>query len=584
MNFLRNLLASILGTLVAFAMVFAMFFMLIALMGSDSNKVLVKNNSVLEISLMAPISDRVPNSDQDPFSMVFEEQLGLDEIVHAIRYAQSDSKIKGISIRNNFLNAGMSQSQSIREALEAFKLSGKPIYAYGDYYTQKDYYLASVADTVVLNPIGMIELKGLSTEVLYYKDLQDKAGVKMEVIRHGKYKSAVEPYLDNKMSDANRKQLSELLLAVWGQLKKGISKSRGISEERVDAIVQNVLANTAQEALSNHLVDELLYKDQYDSLLKQRLKLPLFKKPSTVSLKKYASYARQFGVKSENDIAVIYAQGEILPGPGSHEYIGEKLMVEALESAVAKSSVKAIVIRVNSPGGSALISENIWRAVKRAKAEKPVVVSMGNVAASGGYYIAVAADKIFATPTTITGSIGVFGTLPNASELAQKIGIHSELVSTHNNGMNYSVFDPMSPSFRKFLTKNIEQTYQTFLERVSEGRGMNLDQVDEVAQGRVWSALKAKEIGLVDEIGGLDDAIVEAANLAGIHQYKVRDYPHYKSFMEQFIQEMTQTKTSLKSLIELSKLERSPWQFLEKFSQNNQVQLFTRIPYTLEIH
>ncbi len=581
MNFLRNLLASILGTIVAFAMVFMMFFMFIIMVESDSGKVGVLDNSVLELSLSAPVADRMPNTDQDPFSVLMDEGMGLDQIVKAINYAKNDPKIKGISIRNNFLLSGMSQAQSIRNALEEFKKSGKPIYAYGDFYTQKDYYLASVADSIVLNPVGMLEFRGLSAEVLYYKDLQEKAGVKMEVIRHGKYKSAVEPFLDNKMSPENKTQLSELLDDVWEQIRDGIARSRSLEESQVDAIAEKLLVNSPTDALEMHLVDDLLYKDQYDSLLKYRLKLPLFKNPRTVSIKKYATYANQFSLKTPDEVAVVYAQGEIMPGPGSHEYIGEKLIVEALEKAVKKTSVKAIVLRVNSPGGSSLVSENIWRAVKRAKGKKPLVVSMGNVAASGGYYIATAADKIFATPTTITGSIGVFGTIPNASELAKNMGIHSQKVSTHNNGLDYSVFAPMSSSFRNYLTKSVENTYDTFLSRVSEGRGLSLSEVDAIAQGRVWSAKKAQEVGLVDEIGDLEEATASAAELAGIDSYKVRNYPHYKSFMEQFLEDFAQTAASVKIWNKWTRLESNPWSVFEDISVSVEPQILTRIPFSL---
>ncbi|WP_369047908.1 signal peptide peptidase SppA [Tenacibaculum sp. UWU-22] len=526
MAFLRNLLAVILGFFIALFLLFLLFAGIGSVMSSQE-EVVVKPNSVLEMDLSTPVKDYAPK-DSNPFVQALDlvdEKLALNNIIIAIDNAKTDPNIKGISIKNTTINAGIAQTQAIRNELEDFKKSGKFIYAYADVYDQKNYYLSSVADSLFINPVGQIDFKGLSTEILYYKDFEDKYGVKMEVVRHGKYKSAVEPFLTNKMSEANREQTTSFLQSIWSEIIDDVSQSRNITTDKLNAIADGSLARNATLAKQNNLIDEAIYEDQYVAKMEKATDSD---KLETISIKDYiASGKGRTSSVAKNKIAVIYAQGEIMYGKGSEEIIGQEIINKALKKVRKDKTVKAVVLRVNSPGGSALASELIWRELELTKKEKPLVVSMGNLAASGGYYISCNANKIIAEPTTITGSIGVFGAIPNAHKLADQIGINAEQVST-NNAASYSIFEPMNQKYYDVTKQGVEQIYNTFVTHVAAGRNMTFEQVDKIAQGRVWTGKEAKEIGLVDELGGLQDAIEEAAKLADIDTYRVRNYPSYK--------------------------------------------------------
>jgi len=582
MNFLRNLLASVLGTITAvFILFFMSMFLLVLVSSSESKPKTIKENSILEFNLSSILQDKAPSTTADPFSGMMDVSVGMDQLLNAIAAAKTDPKIKGISIRNNFMGAGISQLQRLRNALLSFKQSGKPIYAYADIYSQGSYYLATVADTITMNSQGSLLLGGLTSEVMYYKDFQDKTGLKMEVIRQGEYKSAVEPYLYNEMSDQNREQLRVLLGGLWSELSADIAASRPFSELELDQIIHSLGSSTPTKALKNNLVDLLLTKDQYDSLLKVKMNLSLPNKIKKVSVLDYAASLSK-ATTAEDKIAVLYAQGAIQPGYGSHEYIGEKMMIEAIEKAINRSSVKALVLRIDSPGGSSLISENIYQALVKAKQEKPIVVSMGDVAASGGYYIALASDYIFATPTTITGSIGVFGTIPNASGLVEDLGIRTQQVSTHGAPLHYSPFAPMSDSFRAYMQESIAFVYQSFLERVSKARAMSVTEVDQLAQGRVWIASDALSNGLIDEIGELEDAIAYAANLVDVTDYSVVDYPYYKSPFELFLEDISSMSISISNFSKLKTLSDDPSELLkELFSIPVEQRIYTKMPYTI---
>jgi protease-4 len=547
MKFLRNLLAAIIGCLIAFGVLFVMFVIFAALVGGGDDAKVVKSNSILEVQLPNPIVDYVGGDDSDPFSGLFKQSQGLDEILHAIAVAKNDNKIKGISILNNYMNAGLSQTQVIRRALNDFKESGKFVYAYSDFYAQKDYYLASVADSIFMNKVGGLDFKGLSSEVLFYKDLQEKIGVKMEVIRHGKYKSAVEPYLSNEMSEANRTQVKELLSSVWDVMVNEISESRDISFENLNGIADTLGGRQPELAKESRLVDDILFYDEYESKLKNATSVAQTKDLNYISLEDYIPTANKKKLlKGDDKIAVVYAQGEIIYGEGGPEVIGQDLINSSLKKAREDDDVKAIVLRVNSPGGSALASDIIWREIELTKAIKPVIVSMGDVAASGGYYIATGANKIYAEPTTITGSIGVFGVIPNGSELAGKIGVNAEQVGTNKNSVDYSFFEPMDEHFRNVVQEGVEQTYETFLSRVAAGRGITTAEVDSIAQGRVWSGVDAHKLGLVDELGGLDDAIKGAAELVNLDTYGVKNFPKYKTGFERFMEDYGGASSKIK--------------------------------------
>ncbi|MFV1448063.1 signal peptide peptidase SppA [Maribacter sp. HS] len=585
MKFLRNFLASILGSLFAFGILFVMFLIFVSLVSSSEDAVAVKDNSILELQLQRPISDYTGSNELDPFAGIFEESQGLDEIIHAIEVAKNDDRIKGISINNNFIIAGLAQTQAIRRSLEDFKAEGKFIYAYADFFMQRDYYLASVADSVFINPVGVLDFKGLSTEVLYYKELQEKSGVKMEVIRHGKYKSAVEPYLENNMSEANRSQLTALLQSLWNSMVTDISETRSISESDLNVIADTLGGRTPNFAKLSGLVDDVVFYDQYENKLANALELKKDEKINYSSLDDYVKYSNKKTLKSGDDkIAVVFAQGEIFYGEGGPNIIGQGIINEALIKAREDDKVKAIVLRVNSPGGSALTSDIIWREVELAKKVKPVIVSMGNVAASGGYYIAAGANKIFAEPTTITGSIGVFGTVPNLTELADNVGINAEQVGTNKNAVEYSLFEPMQESFKNQVQESIEETYETFLQRVSQGRGMTMAQVDSVAQGRVWSGTEALEIGLVDELGNLDDAISAAAEMAEIDTYGVKKFPKYKSGFERFMEDLEGASVKIKENLLKDEIGEEAYQVLKElqsFKKQSGVQ--ARMPFALDI-
>ncbi len=585
MKFLRNLLAAILGCIIAFGILFVMFIVFASLVGSGEDTVTVRNNSVLVFQLEEPVKDYVGET-EDPFGGLFTKAIGLDNIVEAIQVAKTDKKIKGISIEKNFLMAGLAQTQSIRKALEDFKESGKFIYAFSDFYTQKDYYLASVSDSVFLNPVGILDFKGLASEVLFYKDLQEKTGLQMEVIRHGKYKSAVEPYLSNEMSDANRTQIKELLTSLWGSIVDDISDGRNISAKDLNVIADTLGGRSPEYAKKSGLIDELAFFDEYKRKLRYAVNSDEEEKVPVIGLEDYIKYSKgRMRGSGKDKIAVIYAQGEIFYGEGTQETIGQGMINGAVLKASEDDKIKAIVLRVDSPGGSALASDIIWRELELAKANKPVVVSMGNVAASGGYYIAAGADKIYAEPTTVTGSIGVFGVIPNGNKLAGDIGINAEQVGTNANSVDYSFFEPMSEQFRVVVQEGVEQTYNTFLDRVSKGRGITAKEVDSIAQGRVWSGVEAEKIGLVDELGTLGDAIKGAAELAEISSYRIRKYPKFKSGFERFIEDMSSAKTELVQSVIKQEVGDEVYSVLEEVkklsSEKQGVQ--ARMPYHLNI-
>lgn len=540
MKFLRNLLAAIIGTLIAFGIVFVMFFVFVSLIGNSEDSISIKKNSVLELQLQQPISDYVGDNTFDAFTGgLFQQAQGLDEILHAITVAKDDDDITGISLNNNFILAGLAQTQAIRKALKEFKKSGKFVYAYADFYAQKDYYLASIADSVFMNPVGVLDFKGLSSEVLFFKDFQEKTGIKLEVIRHGKYKSAVEPFIANEMSEANRTQIKELIGSLWNSMVGDISDARNIVPHDLNVIADTLGGRTPEYALQSALIDGVVFYDQYEDKLKRAVDPVLDEDLNVVTLAEYVIRSNKKIINTGADkIGVVFAQGEILYGEGGPDIIGQGIITEAIRDARDDKNIKAIVLRVNSPGGSALTSDIIWREVELAKAKKPVVVSMGNVAASGGYYIAAGADKIFAEPTTITGSIGVFGAVPNLTGLAKDIGINAEQVGTNKNSVEYSLFEPMTDDFRNLVQNGIESTYDTFLKRVSQGRNISMATADSLAQGRVWSGVDAQRIGLVDTLGNLEDAIAEAAQMAKLKEYGIKKFPKYKTGFERLMEDL----------------------------------------------
>ena len=589
MRFLSNVLSTIVGIFL-FTFIFFFFIIIIgAIAGSGEGKPKLKANSVIKLDLSEITLDYNGTFEPSPFEALLDskKKASVIEVIDAIEAAKTDKDIKGISILKNNSSIGLAQSKAIRDKLEEFKKSGKFVYAYSDVLTQKDYYLNSVADQVYLNPVGELDFKGLASEVIYMKDLQEKSGVKLEVIRHGKYKSAVEPFLSQEMSPENREQLTVLLQSVWETVVTDISKSRKIDVTVLNSIADNLGARTPKLALETKLIDKIGYEDEYHDLIRTKLKVKKDEEYESISISDYASLADSpsTNFSAKNTIAVIYAQGEIQGGEGSVNIIGEGSINRSLKEAREDKDVKAIVLRVDSPGGSALTSELIWREIELTKKVKPIVVSMGNYAASGGYYIACNSDYIFAEPSTITGSIGVFGMLPNMTQLGKNIGINAEQVRTHKNASGYSVFEPLDEGYKNMVLESIEDVYGTFLKRVADGRKMTTEQVDAIAQGRVWTGTDALKNGLVDKLGSLDDAIKHAATLAKIKDYRTDNYPEYKTNFQDFLATMSgisifQTKENLLK----EQIGVEAYMLLDKIRRVQQIKgIQAMMPFELEI-
>ncbi|MBU2951938.1 signal peptide peptidase SppA [Tamlana agarivorans] len=539
MSFFKRVLSTLTG-IILFCLLCVIGLVVIGLIaGSGSSEtVQVKPNSVLNLKLDFPIKDYAGKVEFKQYSFLNESKKnGLFNIIDAINYAATDNNIKGISIDNNFVDAGVTQIKALRGALLKFKESGKFVVAYADVFSQKDYYLSSVADTIFINPAGMMEFKGLYSERLYFKDFQEKSGVKMEVVRLGKYKSAVEPFLTNEMSDNNREQITVFLNSLWNDMKQDISLSRNVSVEKLNVIADSLLARNPKLAKTSGLVDKIAYHDEYVNGIKKAIGVKVKEELESVSILDYSKYAstkiKDYSAKDR--IAVIYAQGNIIYGEGDENSVGQGAMNKSLKKARENDKVKAVVLRINSPGGSALASELIWREIELTKKVKPVIVSMGDLAASGGYYIASNANKIIAEPSTITGSIGVFGMLPNGKQLSENMGINAEQVVTNKNAVTYSFFEPLNEEQRAFIKEGIIDIYDLFSTRVADGRNLTREEVETIAQGRVWTGADAISIGLVDELGGLDLALKRAAEAAGIEKYRINEFPVFEKDLDKML-------------------------------------------------
>lgn len=584
MKFLGNVLATLVGLFIFCMISFFGLLLLGAIFGGEDDTVQVYSDSVIELDLSKIENDYAGKINFTDFQYFDAQHNGLVDVLHAIEYATADDKIKGISILNSNSSLGLAQTKALRDALEDFKKSGKFIYAYANYYSQKEYYLNSVADKIYLNPVGELELKGLSVETMFFKDFQEKSGIKVEVIRHGKFKSAVEPFLENKMSDANKEQTTALLNSLWSSVISDISKSRNISISHLNEIAENLSARTPQMAKNEKLIDEIAYEDVYHNDIKKALKSNQEEEYTSISIDDYAEKVAtsQINFEAKDKIAIIYAQGEIMSGEGDVTVIGEGAMRRSLKEAREDENVKSIVLRIDSPGGDALTSELIWREIELTKKVKPVVVSMGNYAASGGYYIACNAHKIYAEATTITGSIGVFGMLPNFTTAANKIGISTETVKTHTNAAGFSPFTTLDSSTRAFAQEGVERIYFTFVYRVASGRKLTTQQVDAIGQGRVWTGQDAKKIGLVDAIGGLDDAIKEAAKLGKTTKYRLQDYPEFDKSFNDLLENFGLAQTKEKLLKE--ELGTENYMILQRIKQlSTQKRIQARMSFDMKI-
>ena len=540
-DFLKFTLATITGIIVSGVLLFIVsILMMFSMLYSSDSEVTVRENSILKLDLNGSLVER---SGEDPWAILMGDEsaaYGLDDLLASIRKAKENENIKGIYIEaTDLATDGFAALKEVRDALADFKESGKFIVAYGDMYTQPMYYVASVADRVLLNPQGMLEWSGLSSMPVFYKDLMDKLGIRWQIFKVGTYKSAVEPFIGMEMSEANREQTTDYLTSLWGEMTAEVAASRGVTVDDLNRAADRMLLfQPAAECVQAGLADTLIYKNDVRDYLKQWVGIDKDDDLRTLGLKDMKNVKKNVPKdKSGNIVAVYYADGMIgslMAGDG--ESIDGNQMIRDLRELKEDEDVKAVVLRINSPGGSAYDSEQIWHAVGELKKEKPVIVSMGDYAASGGYYIACNADTIVAEPTTLTGSIGIFGMMPDMQGLAQKVGVSFDVVKTNEFSDMGIPVRPMTESEKALMQAYVERGYDLFLTRVSEGRGMTKEAVDQVGQGRVWTGVRAKELGLVDELGGLDRALEIAVARAGVEGYTRMDYPAKKSAWEQLME------------------------------------------------
>lgn len=535
---MKNFLTSCAGTVVGILVVFFLFFAYIVAAVSSDKAVVVEEGSVLNIKLDKPISEL---EIEEPLAGVLpsadNESIGLVELRNAIRYAKTDNKIKGIYLNAPQIGAAFSTLDEIREAIEDFKTSGKWVVAYADSYTEGGYYVSTAADKVYMNSTGQVELNGLAIEINFFKKLFDKLEIKPEVFKVGDFKSAVEPFVRENMSEENRLQLTELINGVYAHMTSELARSRNLPVERVREIANKMLVRDSKTAVEFGLLDSLYYDDEMKDNLRNRLGL---EKNKTIPFVKYDDYTRLVETEnssSKNEIAVIVADGEILPGKARTGIVGSTTIRDQIRRARTSDRVKAIVIRVNSPGGAFTAADEMWREVDLAAQAKPIIGSMGDYAASGGYYLSMACDTIVAQPNTITGSIGVFSVLFNLSDfLGNKLGITSEQLKTGEVGDLVTFTRPLTQQEKDIWQKQTDDVYEIFTSKAAKGRDMSQDDIKKVASGRVWTGTQALDKGLVDILGSFDDAVKIAADKAGVgDDYKLRYYPQPKSILERLM-------------------------------------------------
>jgi protease IV len=587
-SFFKYLLASILGFFIASLILFFIAIGIIsALVSSQDKPVEISDNTILLLKLNQPINDRkstFPSLMYSISSFGAENQLGLNDILNNISKAGRDENVRGIYLELSGLQTGIATIEEIRNALLEFRKTGKFIVAFSDTYTQGSYYLASVADKLYLNPGGSVNLIGLSAEIMFYKKTLEKLDIQPEIIRHGRFKSAVEPFMYDKMSPENREQIRAYVGSIWTHMLEQISESRKISLEKLNSFADNLLLWNNSATIAYGIIDTTLYKDQVLDTLVHLTQAENVKDLSFVSHQKYLRVPEKRGDKgyTRDKIAVIYAEGNIVSGEQGEGMIGSGKIARTIREARQDSSVKAIVFRVNSGGGSALASEVIWRELYLARQVKPVIASMGDMAASGGFYIVAAADTIVASPVTITGSIGVFGLLVNAGDFFEnKLGITTDVENTNASSDFGSIYRPLSVTERLTLQKMIDETYAVFVTRVSEGRGLPYENVDNIAEGRVWSGNNALKLGLVDTLGGLTAAVDIAAKKAHLDQYRIMELPRLEEPFTQIIRELS---GDIKERLIRSELSGhyNQYRLLKQILESDRIQ--ARIPYEIIIH
>ncbi|MDX9773317.1 MAG: signal peptide peptidase SppA [Bacteroidales bacterium] len=544
-SFLKMLLAVIAGLILTSIIFFVIMLSVLSGMAAAGKKsVDISEKSVLVIKTGDMITDRTqtnPFALLNPLTMSFSETSGLNDLLKNLRNAADDKNVSGILIENGIMSSGWATADELRIALEEFKKSGKFIYSYSDFIMmQESYFISTAADAIWLSPTSMFDFKGLAAEVILYKEALDKLGVEVQVIRHGKFKGAVEPYMLNKLSDENRLQISEYVGSIWEHVVNVISETRGLSVERVMNLADSLAGYDAALISGAGLIDGTIYRDQLEDSIRVAAGISEGKKINYVSMSKYSKVPVKHATGTgKSKVAVLFAEGSIVMGEGDDTNIGGNRYADEMRKLRLDTTVRAVVFRVNSRGGNAIASDLIWREVDLTRQVKPVIVSMGNYAASGGYYISAAATSIMASPVTVTGSIGVFGLIPNAGRLLEKkLGISSDVVSTNAHSDAPSMTRPLTAFERDVMQANVERTYSTFTGVVAAGRNMRQTAVDSIGQGRVWSGTDAAKIGLVDSFGGLTDAINKAASLAGLTEYRVIEKPEATDFYTKILKEM----------------------------------------------
>ncbi len=587
-NFLKYTLATITGIIIASILFFVVMLASFSAIVSSGNKpVSISNNSILVLKAGVTIPDRGdqnPLSGIDLFNLTLSPAPGLNEILNNIEKASGDNKIKGILIENGLLPSGWATTEEIRNALLKFRGNGKFVISYSDYIlTQECYYLATAADKIFINPASMVDFKGLSSEVMFFKKALEKLGVEVQVTRHGKFKGAVEPFILDKLSEENRTQIKDYAGSLWNQVITDISKSRDIPAEQLNRIADNLDGNLASGAYESKLVDGLMYRDGLIDTLKIMSGIKKDKDLNLVSMTKYSKVPdTKMTYSLKNKLAVVYASGIIVTGKGNGGNIGGNSYADVIRKVRLDTSVRAIVLRVDSPGGSATASDIMWRELDLAAKVKPVVISMGNYAASGGYFISAPGTKIYADPMTISGSIGVFGLIPNVGKLLhEKLGLTTEIVNTNKNSDFPSIYRPMNPYEKEVMQLSIEKIYSDFVSKVASGRKMSSESVDSIGQGRVWSGTSALKIGLVDEIGGLKDAIKGAAKLAGIETYSIRELPVLED-------PYTRIMSQLSGELRMSILKNELGETVKYYNMVKEIKdmagIQARLPYFIDIH
>ena len=582
-NFIKTVLANVIALFIAGLLLpfFLLFIIVIIGSASSSDKdIKIKENSVLTIDFKSKIVEHENESEASMFDLKDDAELKYQDILNAIETAKNDDKIKGISIELDDIDAGITQIDDIRKSLEDFKKSNKFVYAYGNNVSQASYYLGSVADQYFLNPVGGIELKGLSSEVVFLKEFAEKYGININVIRHGNFKAAVEPFLRNEMSPENKEQMTALLNDTWGEISSKIIQSRKLDATEFKTVVDSLYATIPDLSLKYKLADKLVQKSEYEEIIKNKLNVGKDEKLNKVSIRNYA-FSQVDTKTNDNKIAVLYASGTIYNG-NKYSDIHSERYIQYIKNLAQNDNIKAVVLRVNSPGGSANASDEILYELQQLKQKKPLIISFGDYAASGGYYISMAGDRIFAQNNTITGSIGVFGVIPDAKNLANRNGIYSDVVSTNANSNMISPFSGLSSGTLAIAQRSVVNTYNRFVHFVSKNRKKTAEEVDAVGSGRVWSGKRAKEIGLVDEIGSLNDAVKYAANKANIAEYEAVSYPEKVDKFEQIMGNLRQGNIA-ESYVK-SQISEENYQLFKVFSdQNFKNSIQMAMPYIIRI-